>query len=250
MKYNYRMQIAYDGTPFHGWQIQLTGLSIQEILQNCLAKIIRHPITVIGSGRTDSGVHAVGQVAHFKTHHPLDISKVFKSINSLLPKEIRVLSLENAPIDFHAQFNAVRKTYHYNLFVGPVQPPLERLYALHIYSKIDLNAMQEAAQFLLGEHDFTSFANESHRGSAAEDPVRTMERIDFVQSGGNVRIEFQGNGFLYKMVRNCVGTLLEVGTGKRKPADIISILEARDRRQAGQAAPPHGLFLFHVDYGD
>jgi tRNA pseudouridine38-40 synthase len=246
--FNHQMIIAYDGSFYSGWQIQSNAVSIQSLLEEAIKVIAREEVRVIGSGRTDSGVHAMGQAAHFYTHAPLDYFKFLKSLNGLLPKDIRVKSIKEAPLNFHAQHAAKGKIYHYRFCTEAVQSPFQRLYQYHLYEKIDLNILVEAANLLLGTHDFTSFANEAHTGSAAKDPIRTLKRIDLVQEAEGWRLEFEGDGFLYKMVRNIVGTLFEVASGKRNASDILSILKAKDRKLAGQSAPSHGLVLIEVIY--
>lgn len=243
-----RMRVAYDGTRYCGWQVQPNGESIQSILQGILTPILREEIEVVGSGRTDAGVHALGQVAHFRCSTPVELHRLHHSLNKLLPSDIRIFEMVETDSDFHARFGAKSKCYHYHLWLDPVQLPFRRNYSYHIRSQFDLEAVREAARYLVGEHDFTSFANEPGAGSVSRDPVRHLMRLDIVEEEGGVRLEFEGNGFLYKMVRNIVGTLCEVGRGKRTPEDIVRILSARDRRVAGQAAPAHGLFLAHVTY--
>lgn len=242
------MRIAYDGTHYCGWQVQPNGRSIQAVLQEILSPIIGEPIEIVGSGRTDAGVHALGQVAHFRSSKTLDIYRVHHSLNKLLPDDIRIFEMVEESNDFHARFGAKKKSYHYHLWLDPVQLPFQRNYSLHVRQPFDVNAVKEAASYLVGEHDFTSFANEPGAGSVSRNPVRHLMRLDLVEQEGGVRLEFEGNGFLYKMVRNIVGTLCEVGKGKKSPADLLRILAAKDRRTAGQAAPPHGLFLAHVVY--
>lgn len=246
----YKLILAYDGTQYGGWQIQPNAPSIQEHLQEALATILRHPVIVIGSGRTDAGVHAHAQVAHFKTPQEMDLGKVRHSLNGLLPPDIRIKTIERTAPRFHAQHSATGKTYHYHFDLGVVQEPFSRLYALHVRGKINLDNLVEAIPLFIGTHDFTSFSNEAHSGSAAKDPVRTIRRLDYFLNGEKLRLEFEGNGFLYKMVRNIVGTLLEVGHGKKNKEEIPLIFAARDRRSAGPAAPPHGLFLWEVRYAD
>lgn len=246
--YNYKLTIAYDGTNYCGWQVQPNGISIQEILQDKIKIIAREDIKLIGSGRTDAGVHAFGQVAHFNCSKELDIHRFAHSLNALIPEDIRIIEMDVVGKDFHAQYSAKGKIYHYNLHLDQVMDPFRRLYAYHVLEKIDLSQMQRATAYFKGTHDFTSFANEAHRGTAAHDPVRTIERLDIMMQLGGVRLEFEGDGFLYKMVRNIVGTLLEVGKGKLEPEDIKHILEAKDRCKAGQAAPAQGLFLVEVKY--
>lgn len=245
---NYKLILAYDGTDYCGWQVQLNGIAIQEVLQDKLAIILRTKTTLTGSGRTDAGVHAIGQVANFHSAPIADLSKFLSSLNALLPRDIRALSIEEVPLHFHAQHSPTGKIYHYHITLDRVQMPFIRRYALHVKMKIDLALLTSTAKKFIGTHDFTSFANEAHTGIAAHDAVRTLYRLDVVEEEGGIRLEFEGDGFLYKMVRNIVGTLLEVATGKRPPEDIERLFSAKDRREAGQAAPPHGLFLVKVDY--
>lgn len=244
----YKMIISYDGTDFGGWQSQPNSTCVQELIEKALSTITRHPSEVIGSGRTDAGVHALGQVAHFHTNHPIDKEKTLYSLNALLPKEIRILELTEAEEGFHARFSAKGKIYHYNLHLDLIQDPFKRKYALHVLHRVNIEAMKEAAKHCIGTHDFSSFANEQAKGSASKDAVRTLHRLDVVEVEGGVRLEFEGTGFLYKMIRNIVGTLLEVSGGKRAPEEIARILSAKDRKEAGKAADPHGLFLVKVLY--
>lgn len=246
--YNHKMTIAYDGSSYSGWQIQSNAVSIQSLLEQAIKIILREEVRVIGSGRTDSGVHAMGQVAHFYTHTPIGYFKFLNSLNGLLPKDIRVKSIEDAPLSFHAQHAAKGKIYHYRFCIEKVQSPFQRLYQYHLHEKIDLNKLAAAANLLLGTHDFTSFANEAHSGSAGKDPVRTLRRIDLVQESEGWRLEFEGDGFLYKMVRNIVGTLFDAACGKKSVDELLSILKAKDRKTAGQAVPAHGLILIEVIY--
>lgn len=246
--YTYKMMIAYDGTGYSGWQIQPNALSIQETLQKALHILLNEEVHVTGSGRTDAGVHALGQVAHFKHLHLLNLRKVLFSLNGLLPVDIRVKKLELAPPDFHAQYQASGKEYHYYLHLDPVMDPFKRLYCWHVRRQLDMSLLEQGAVCFIGTHDFTSFANEAHSGSAANDPVRTLYRLDVKLIEGGVRLEFEGNGFLYKMVRNITGTLVDVSSGKRSIHEIPSIFESKDRRLASRAAPPQGLFLVRVNY--
>jgi tRNA pseudouridine38-40 synthase len=244
----YKLLIAYDGTSYGGWQSQPNSICIQDLLEKALTILVRQKCEVIGSGRTDAGVHALGQVAHFTTDETIDSGRVLFSLNALLPKEIRALDLSEVHDTFHARFDATGKIYHYRIHLDPVLDPFKRKYALHVQQKINLDALKEAAKLFTGTHDFSSFANSQTKGSAAKDPVRTLRRLDVIEEEGGVRLEFEGTGFLYKMVRNITGTLLEVAEGKRFPEDIASILLAKDRSKAGKAAFPHGLFLVKVFY--
>ena len=170
------------------------------------------------------------------------------SLNGLLPPDIRILKLEPTTESFHAQYSALGKIYRYHLYTDPVLSPFRKGYAWHLPYPLDVGKMMAAAAYVKGTHDFTSFANEAHSGVAAHDPVRTVHRIDLVQEPGGFALEFEGDGFLYMMVRNIVGTLVEVAAGKRDPHSIPALFDVKDRRQAGQAAPPHGLFLVKVKY--
>jgi pseudouridylate synthase I len=250
MTKNYKLTISYDGTNYCGWQVQPNGVSIQEVIQKHLKTILRTEITIIGSGRTDAGVHAMGQVANFLFPETVDIYRLHGSINGLLPPDIRINNIVEVPADFHAQYSPKGKTYHYHLHLDRVQNPFRRHYNLHVKEKIDLECLKEAAKLFVGTHDFTSFANEAHLGTASRDPIRTLKRLDVVNQEGGIRLEFEADGFLYKMVRNIVGTLLDIGAGKLSKENVKEIFNAKDRRQAGKAAPPHGLFLMHVDYSE
>lgn len=247
-QFNYKLTIAYDGTAYSGWQVQPNGISIQELIQKAIQVILKHPVNIIGSGRTDAGVHALGQVAHFKWDKEIDLFRFHGSLNALLPRDIRIKKVESVPLTFHAQHSALSKTYHYHLHLDRVENPFNRLYSAHVLDKIDVGLLKNAAAKFIGTHDFTSFANEAHKGTASHDAIRTITRLDVLLQEGGVRIEIQADGFLYKMVRNIVGTLLEIAAHKRPIEDIAIILEAKDRRRAGHAAPPQGLFLMQVDY--
>ena len=245
----YRLLISYDGTPFGGWQVQPNAPSIQGHIQEALQTILRQmPIHVTGSGRTDAGVHAKGQVAHFTFSKPFDLKRTLLSLNALLPSEIRILELKKAPDDFHARYDATGKIYHYHLHLDPVINPFNRLYTTYHPYPLDLSLIQEAIPHFEGMRDFTSFANEPTRGSVTTNPVRTLQHIKILEEKRGICLEFKGNGFLYKMVRNITGTLLDVGKKKIAPDQIPIIIEARDRKKAGQTAPPQGLFLMQVFY--
>jgi tRNA pseudouridine38-40 synthase len=244
----YKMIIAYDGTNYGGWQVQSNAVSIQAFIEQSLGVILRSPISIIGSGRTDAGVHALGQTAHFITNKPIDIPKTIASLNGLLPLEIRILDMVVAAADFHARYKTVAKTYHYRLHLGKTPDPFKNRYAYHVPHCVDLYLLKAASSQFIGTHDFTSFANEASQGSAAKNAVRTLHRLDIIDEPGGIRLEFEGDGFLYKMVRNIVGTLLEICAGKIGKEQISSILLAKDRKLAGRSAPAHGLYLVEVKY--
>jgi tRNA pseudouridine38-40 synthase len=243
----YKLSIAYDGTRYGGWQVQLNSLSIQALIEDALKIALRKEIAVVSSGRTDAGVHARGQVAHFEAP-PANLDLLFRSLNGILPEDIRILQIENVPSSFHARYSALSKEYHYHIHLDWALNPFKRLYAYHHPYPLDLTLMEQASHAFLGTHDFTSFANEASKGSAAKNPVRTITRLQIIPEPGGVRLEFEGNGFLYKMVRNITGTLLDVGRKKIRPEEIPALFEKKDRRQMSSAAPPQGLFLHRVNY--
>src|SRR5258708_6910577 len=174
----YKLTIAYDGTSYSGWQIQLNAVSIQSLIETALATILRTPTPVFSSGRTDAGVHAKAQAAHFSSENPVDLFRLQLSLNGLLPSDIRIVSIEEAAPDFHARYSAISKEYHYHLHLERTTDPFKRLYAYHDYSPLDLDRMKLAAGYFVGTHDFTTFANDASRGSAAKNPIRTITRLD------------------------------------------------------------------------
>ncbi|MBS0621776.1 MAG: tRNA pseudouridine(38-40) synthase TruA [Verrucomicrobia bacterium] len=242
-----KLVLSYDGTPFAGWQVQPNGTSIQELLERAISCLLRSNTKVIGSGRTDAGVHALAQVAHFSHAQPLP-PRFLRSCNALLPPQIRVHSVELVAEDFHARYDAYGKIYHYHLWCEPIHSPFHRLYSLHYPYPFDQQAAQEAANLLLGTHNFSSFANAAHEGAAGKNPVRTLKRLQLVEQEGGLRFEFEADGFLYKMVRNLTAALLEVGSGKSKSSTPHQILLSQNRRLAPAPAPPHPLFLIRVLY--
>jgi tRNA pseudouridine38-40 synthase len=246
--HKFKLIIAYDGTHYGGWQIQPNSTTIQELLQKALTTALRHEVHLVGSGRTDAGVHARAQVAHFTTDTSFDILTLLRSINGLLPPDIRVFHLEPTTDEFHARYSATGKIYHYHLHLERYHDPFKRLYSTHIRYPIDQELLKQAALLFLGTHDFTSFANEAHRGSAANNPIKTLRRLDILEEPGGIRLEFEGDGFLYKMVRNIVGTLLEVASHKRALEEIPKLFTEKNRTLADTAAPPQGLFLHKVLY--
>lgn len=244
----FKIIISYDGTRYGGWQMQTNSISIQTLVQKALETILRKPTPLIGSGRTDAGVHALGQTAHFSCENEIDPFRLQGSLNALLPGDIRIRHVESVQSDFHARYSAVGKTYHYHLHLERTIDPFKRFYSTHVRHKVDLSLLKSASDLFVGTHDFTSFANEASEGSASRNPVRTLRRASLIEEPGGVRLEFEGNGFLYKMVRNIVGTLLDVSNGRFSLEDIPLIFDAKDRRKAGKTAPPEGLFLMQVHY--
>lgn len=242
----FKLTIAYDGTHYGGWQVQPNSLGIQTLIQKAIETVLREKINLTGSGRTDSGVHALGQTAHFISDQSFDLQKALYSINSLLPNDIRVLKLEKKDDQFHARYSAIKKVYRYR--IDTIYDPFNRLYSWHVGYKLDFNLLENALDKYLGTHDFKGFANESHSGTAAHDSIRTMTRAEMMINGSEISIWFEANGFLYKMVRNLVGTAIDIARGHLSIEAIDAVFETGDRRKAGQTAPPHGLTLFHVEY--
>lgn len=245
---NHKLVLTYDGHDFVGWQIQNAGISIQGKVQESLKIVCREPVKVIGAGRTDAGVHAVEQTASFRTSRPLNIDSALRSLNGILPYSIRALSLEVAEDDFHPIFSAKRKIYHYHLCLGREQSPFLRGRSWLVRDTMDISSMETAAKGFVGTHDFSSFANKAREGSAGKNPIRTIYRADVIRTETGLRLEFESNGFLYKMVRNLVGFLVDVGRGKFYPSDVEHILSAKDRRLSSAAAPARGLFLVKTIY--
>lgn len=250
MKNTYVLTVTYDGTEYSGWQVQKNNSqTIQELIQNALEIVLKERISLIGSSRTDAGVHALDQKAHFRSEKELDLRKTVYSLNGILPKDIRVIRMEKKEAAFHARYSAKSKTYHYFLNTADYQPPFDNKYSFHFTKKFDAELLLEAAKYFIGTHDFTSFSNDHLKGAAAKKPVKTIFELNIKQLSENkILFEFHGDGFLYKMVRNIVGTLLDIATKKINIEDLPKIFEAKDRKKAGRAAPAKGLFLVKVNY--
>ena len=241
-----KLTLSYDGTRLVGWQRQAEGESVQGVLEDALARFEGGPVTVHGAGRTDAGVHALGQVASVEVTFGHDVATLARALNAQLPEDVRVLSVEEALPGFHARFSARSKSYRYCIRNGAVASPFERAYAWHVPQPLDVDAMRQAASRLLGPHDFSTFRSV---GTDVPDAVRTLHTSDVLgDAGALLTYEVSGDGFLRHMVRAIVGTLVEVGRGWRDPAQMDALLQARDRARAGATAPPHGLFLVRVDY--
>ncbi len=242
-----KLTIAYDGTGFVGWQRQETGESIQGLIEQALAKIEGGLVTLHGAGRTDAGVHALGQVASARIGAALDDDTLTRALNANLPPTIRVSAVETVPDDFHARFSATGKIYEYRIWNGPVVPPFIRLYAWHVPQRLDLARLNEASAAIVGEHDFAAFEG---TGAVTHSTVRRMTsarwRAD--PEGRAVAFEIAGEGFLRHMVRSLTGTLVEVGHGRRRLEDLARLIESPERAEAGRTAPAHGLFLVSVLY--
>lgn len=243
---NYKLTLQYDGSRYNGWQRQgNTENTIQGKLNEIIGRYLGEEIDIAGSGRTDAGVHAYGQVANFKTNKCLDKERFLVDINSFLPHDIRIVKVESVDERFHARLSAVSKTYEYVIDNGFVADVFARKYAYRVDASLDVEKMRAAAGLLTGTHDYVSFCgNKKFKKSS----VRTVTEISITESDGKIRISFAGNGFLQNMVRIMAGTLIEAGLGKRKPETMRDILEARSREAAGMMAPPEGLFLKEVEY--
>ncbi len=244
MLYNVRLLLEYDGTNFHGWQRQANLPTIQGVLEDVLTRITKQPTRITGAGRTDAGVHASGQVANFKTALKLTESSWVKAINSLLPQDIRIKGAEYVPLKFNARYSAKAKVYQYVILNSDLPTPFLRNYVWHVRQPLDMSSMKEAACYLVGTHDFSSFRAS---GCSAKSPVRTLNRLEITKGDTSfILFTFEARSYLQHMVRNIVGTLVDVGRGKLKPSDVKDIIEKRDRRYAGPIAPPQGLFLIEI----
>lgn len=251
-----KLTLAYDGSRFVGWQRQADGESIQGVLERALDVLNGEPVTLHGAGRTDAGVHAFGQVASVAVSVPHDVETIVRALNAHLPRDIRVLAVDDVPVDFHARFSARGKMYRYLVRNAPLLSPFERGYVWHITERLHLDRMQRAAMLLCGTHDFAVFQSS---GSRPGSTTRTITRSEVVVAraarsfdppapGVLLSYEVEGDGFLRHMVRAIVGTLVEIGQGRREPADMAELLAAGTRAQAGITAPAHGLYLVRVDY--
>jgi tRNA pseudouridine38-40 synthase len=250
---NIRLVIAYDGTGFHGWQRQPNAPTVQACLEDAIAKITGSPVQVMGSGRTDAGVHAQNQVANFSTASPIPRANLVKALNDVLPPEVRIKEAQEVPHRFHARYDAVAKTYCYRILQAPVCSPFIWRFVCHHPYPLERVRMAAAARLVEGEHDFTSFAASGEEVEGAEEArsmVRTIFRSRLLWRPRTSMLVYKvrGNGFLHHMVRNIVGTLMEVGRGRLAPQDVERILAARDRTLAGPTAPAQGLCLLKVEY--
>jgi tRNA pseudouridine38-40 synthase len=243
---NIRLLMEYDGTNYQGWQVQPKGQTVQGVIEEKLALITGETVHLIGSGRTDSGVHAFGQVANFKTKSQLPVYSIQRALNSLLPPDIVIQQAEEIEEGFHARKESKSKVYEYRILNRDLRSAFHHKYAWHLPQALDLKKMREATRILIGEHDFSSFRSV---GSPTRTSIRRVIRAEWKRSrDGLIRFEIEANGFLKQMVRALVGTLVEVGKGRINSEEFRKILNARDRKKAGPTAPAHGLFLKEVKY--
>ena len=251
---NFKIVLAYDGSEFSGWQIQPDAATIQGTLASAIGRVTGEKVLPQGSGRTDAGVHALAQVATFALESPIPPQNLVKALNDMLPPSVRVLEAAEAPLEFHARKSAHAKTYHYRIHRVAVCPPFLARYVWHYPYPLDEDAIRQAAGFVIGEHDFTSFAAvDSERGREDEisdlrSNVRRVFASTWERTGEELLYVVRGSGFLHHMVRNLVGTFVLVGKGTLKPEDVAAILEARNRSAAGATAPASGLYLVSVEY--
>lgn len=241
------LTVAYDGTAYHGWQIQPNGETVEGVLNRCLSALLGEKIEVTGASRTDAGVHAMGNVAVFDTGSPIPADKISYALNRSLPEDIRIQKSQEVDGDFHPRHCPSRKTYEYRIYCAPFPMPMKRFYSYFTYVPLDVGLMSQGAQYLTGTHDFKSFCSVQ---TQAETTVRQIDSIEILESktGGDIVIRVTGRGFLYNMVRIIAGTLMEVGRGHIPPEEVERILTAKDRQAAGPTAPACGLTLIKIAY--
>ena len=240
----YLITFSYDGTNYNGYQKQLNKNTIQDKIESALNKITSNKIIIHASGRTDSKVHALNQKAHFDLDKEYDLYRLKKSINSLIPEDIHISKIEVVDNDFHARFNVKEKEYIYKLNIGEYNP-IDRNYVYQYNKELDLDKMIEASKYLLGEHNFKSFTKTD---DSKEDYIRNIYKINIIKKDNIITFDFIGNGFLRYMIRNIVGTLIEVGENKLDPIKVKEILDSQNRKNAGKTAHPEGLYLYNVKY--
>ncbi|MEW4369389.1 tRNA pseudouridine(38-40) synthase TruA [Paenibacillus kandeliae] len=245
---NYKLTIQYDGNRYKGWQrLGDSDSTIQGKIEKAISVLTGEQIEMIGSSRTDAGVHALYQVANFKTSQPLTTERVMSFLNHYLPPDISIIQVEQVDERFHSRFHATDKTYVYKIWNREYSQPFLRKYSMHVVKPLQVDKMKEAAAHFLGEHDFTAYANAK---SKKKDSVRTIYHLDLIEQDGMLEIRVTGNGFLYNMVRKIVGTLIAVGLGEKQPDDIPNIIASKDRAQTGGMADAEGLYLEHIRFKD
>jgi tRNA pseudouridine38-40 synthase len=244
---NLLLKLTYDGTSYHGWQVQPNGISVQEELQNAIEKILGVRESVVGCSRTDAGVHANEFCCNMRTENPIECFRFTGSLNAVLPESIAVKECKEVPLEFHARYDCTGKQYLYRIWNSTSRNPFLINYAYQYKNKLDADFLNGQAQQLVGTHDFTSFCAS---GSSVEDNVRTVKSFKVEREGDEVRFFVEADGFLYNMVRIMVGSLIEISENKIEKNKLIDIIEARDRKKAGRTAPAHGLYLNKVFYGE
>lgn len=240
-----KLTISYDGSNYCGWQVQLNGLAIEAVINRELSKLLNEDITIIGASRTDSGVHALGNIAVFDTNTSIPPDKISYALNKRLPEDIVIQKSEEVALDFHPRYTNSNKTYEYKILNRKINIPTLRLYTHFVYFPLDVEKMKKAAKYIEGEHDFKSFC--SARGQALT-TIRKVNSLDVNKSDDIIYITINGNGFLYNMVRIIAGTLIKVGSGQYPPEYVIEILEKKDRTFAGPKAPAKGLSLIDINF--
>ncbi len=243
---NFKLVLQYDGANYHGWQLQPDVPTIQGVLEDAIERIVAKKVRAHASGRTDTGVHALAQVVHFKAETDISPEQLKSRLNEILPGDIRVLSADEMPLSFHSRYDAVSKVYRYTILNCRIAGRFKAESAYVLSPKLDVEKMQKAASYLVGTYDFSSFG--VNPGRPVDNPTRTIKRADVTQEGHYIFIEVEADGFLYKMVRSIVGTLVNVGLGKIEPEEVPAILKSRDRCRAGATVPAHGLCLVEVKY--
>ena len=240
-----KLIVSYDGTNYCGWQIQINGITVEEVLNRTLSELLEEEIFVIGASRTDSGVHAMGNVAVFDTRTKIPPEKISFALNQRLPEDIRILKSEEVALDFHPRYCNSTKTYVYKILNRRFPDPMQRLYTHFVYVPLDIERMRQACQYIVGEHDFASFCSS---GSQVKTTARTIYHLDISKENDVIAISISGNGFLYNMVRIIVGTLIKVGMKVYPPEHVKEILDARDRDMAGPKSPAKGLTLVGIEF--
>jgi tRNA pseudouridine38-40 synthase len=239
------LKIEYDGTAYVGWQIQSNGIAVQKVVESALAQVLRQNVRIHSSGRTDAGVHARGMAAHFKTESKLPLQAFREGVNRFLPMDVVIKEVNEMPGDFHARFSARGKWYRYTIYHSQVRSPLAARTSWHLRGNLDLDLMRQAADVLVGEHDFQAFQSS---GCVAKTSIREIFQVAVVEESEFVHIDFKGTGFLKHMVRMLAGTLVEIGMGKRPVSDIAKLLRGEEGLMSGPTAPAHGLCLQEVWY--
>ena len=251
---NIKITIEYDGTNFHGWQKQLGLRTVQGTVEESVKKILQEDIKIIGAGRTDRSVHAEGQVANFLSNTEIKLNTILYRLNKILPEDVRIKSIKEVKKDFHSRYKVKSKLYRYTILNSSISSPLSRLYSCYIQDKLDVSKIRLAKKYIEGRHDFKAFATsgDCHRDTSkmgcVPNFIRTIEKITIQKKGKFIHMKFKAKSFLKSMVRNIVGTFIEIGRNKMKPEDVKDLLESRDRRRIPKSAPGCGLCLVKIKY--